>query len=118
MIHPVDEFIGARIRTERLFLDMSQPDLAALIGVRFQQVQKYETGANRISGSRLWEVSQALDKPVETFFPSGQSELSRQDRLCTRANEVRLLGKIRRLDPETRRAVVALVEALSEPTAP
>lgn len=118
MKHPVDEFIGSRIRSERLFRDMSQPELGDRIGVRFQQVQKYETAANRISGSRLWEVAQALDQPVATFFPSGQREADAQDPPYRSANEIRLLGKIRRLDPETRRAVVALVEALSEPTGP
>lgn len=118
MKHPVDEFIGTRIRTERLFRDMTQPELADLIGVRFQQVQKYETAANRISGSRLWEVAQALGQPIATFFPSGQQDAAPQDPPYTNACEIRLLGKIRRLDPEIRQAVVALVEALSEPTAP
>jgi transcriptional regulator with XRE-family HTH domain len=52
---------------------MSQQRLATLIGVRFQQVQKYETGANRISASRLWEASKALEVPITYFFDSNQT---------------------------------------------
>lgn len=47
---------------------MTQQDVASRIGVKFQQLQKYETGANRVSASRLWEIAQALDVPVFYFF--------------------------------------------------
>lgn len=64
----VDRKIGERIRSRRLEIGMSQERLAHLIGVTFQQVQKYEKGVNRISASRLFEVSLALDLPVSHFF--------------------------------------------------
>ena len=64
----VDAFIGARVRMRRLMLEMSQEDLSNRIGVTFQQIQKYEKGINRISASRLLELSVALDVPVQFFF--------------------------------------------------
>jgi len=47
---------------------MTQQGLAAQVGIKFQQIQKYETGANRVSASRLWEISRALETPVSYFF--------------------------------------------------
>lgn len=66
--HPVDIHIGQRLRERRMLLGLSQERLGELLGLTFQQVQKYERGANRVSGSRLWEVARALDCPVSFFF--------------------------------------------------
>jgi transcriptional regulator with XRE-family HTH domain len=66
---PVDVFVGRRIRTRRLLLDMNQQQLARALGVTFQQVQKYESGANRVSASRLWEIAAVLNMPIAYFFP-------------------------------------------------
>jgi transcriptional regulator with XRE-family HTH domain len=60
--------IGHRIRSLRKQLGMSQADLGELIGVRFQQVQKYENGANRVSAAALYEVACALGVPIKYFF--------------------------------------------------
>lgn len=68
MPHPVDIHVGQMIRTTRRTRAMTQQMLAARIGVKFQQVQKYETGANRVSASRLWEIARVLDVPVNHFF--------------------------------------------------
>ncbi len=65
---PVDVHVGARVRMRRAFLGMSQTSLGEAIGLTFQQVQKYERGANRISASRLFALSRVLDVPVEYFF--------------------------------------------------
>jgi transcriptional regulator with XRE-family HTH domain len=65
---PVDVYIGARVRMRRAFLDMSQATLGEAIGLSGQQVQKYERGANRLGSSRLYDLSRALDVPVEFFF--------------------------------------------------
>jgi transcriptional regulator with XRE-family HTH domain len=72
---PVDVYVGARIRQRRLKLGLSQSELAARLGkegrkggLSFQQVQKYERGANRVSASMLVRASQALDIPVAWFF--------------------------------------------------
>lgn len=68
MPHPVDVHVGYMIRTTRRARGLTQQMLAARIGVKFQQVQKYETGANRVSASRLWEIASVLDVPVNHFF--------------------------------------------------
>ena len=64
----VDRRLGQRVRTRRLEIGMSQEKLADLLGVTFQQVQKYEKGVNRIAASRLFDISSALDVPVSAFF--------------------------------------------------
>jgi transcriptional regulator with XRE-family HTH domain len=66
----VDQHIGQRIQLRRNMMGLSQKDLAQLCGVTFQQIQKYETASNRISASRLFDVSMALETPV-SFFYSG-----------------------------------------------
>ena len=68
MPHPVDSYVGKRVRFRRWQLGLTQQQLADKIGVKYQQIQKYETGANRLSASRLWEVATALDTPVSYFF--------------------------------------------------
>ena len=68
MPHTVDVHVGKRIRHRRWMLGVTQQQLAERIGIKFQQVQKYETGANRVSASRLWDIAQALEVPVAFFF--------------------------------------------------
>lgn len=68
MLDPVDVYIGKVIRQQRLLKKKSQSDLAREMGISFQQVQKYETGVNRISASRLFTVSKLLRIPVTSFF--------------------------------------------------
>jgi len=68
MAHPVDVHVGKRIRHRRWLVGMTQQQLAEQVGIKFQQIQKYETGANRVSASRLWDISEALDVAVNFFF--------------------------------------------------
>ena len=65
---PIDLHVGTRVRQRRVLLGMTQTMLADTMGMSFQQVQKYEWGTNRISASRLFEMSQMFDVPVEHFF--------------------------------------------------
>jgi transcriptional regulator with XRE-family HTH domain len=66
---PVDVHVGGRIRVRRLYRGMRQEELARELGLTFQQVQKYESGANRVSASRLWEIAAILETPIAYFFP-------------------------------------------------
>jgi transcriptional regulator with XRE-family HTH domain len=66
--HPVDIHVGSRVRMRRTLLGMSQEKLGEALGLTFQQVQKYERGANRIGSSRLYEISKILDVPIAFFF--------------------------------------------------
>ncbi len=68
MKHPVDVHVGKRVRHRRWMVGMTQQQLAEKVGIKFQQIQKYETGMNRVSASRLWDISDALDVPVAYFF--------------------------------------------------
>ena len=66
MYHKTDVHIGRRVRERRVAMGLSQSELAEGLGISFQQVQKYESGANRISGSRIWDIATRV--PVGFFF--------------------------------------------------
>jgi len=66
--NPIDVHVGARVRMRRMLLGMSQERLGEAIGLTFQQVQKYERGANRVGSSRLFDLARVLDVPVSYFF--------------------------------------------------
>ena len=68
MTHPVDFHVGKRVRQRRWMVGMTQQQLAEKVGIKFQQIQKYETGMNRVSASRLWDISDALGVPISFFF--------------------------------------------------
>ncbi|KIC46949.1 MAG: helix-turn-helix domain-containing protein [Ruegeria sp.] len=78
MTHHVDVHVGKRVRHRRWLIGMTQQQLAQQVGIKFQQIQKYETGANRISASRLWDIAEALDVPVSFFF-EGLEETQKSD---------------------------------------
>ncbi len=66
--HPIDVHVGARVRQRRVLLGMNQTKLGDALGMSFQQVQKYENGKNRVSASRLYDLSRVLDVSIEHFF--------------------------------------------------
>jgi len=68
MKHPVDAHVGKRIRHRRWMVGMTQQQLADKVGIKFQQIQKYETGMNRVSASRLWDIADALGVQIAFFF--------------------------------------------------
>jgi transcriptional regulator with XRE-family HTH domain len=68
MGNDIDLHLGKRLRRRRRLLGLTQQQLAGVCGVRFQQIQKYECGANRISAARLWQLSEALEVPVGYFY--------------------------------------------------
>lgn len=73
---PVDVHVGSRVRLRRTLLGMSQDKLGKALSLTFQQVQKYERGANRIGSSRLYKLSQILDVPVSFFFDDMPAEVT------------------------------------------
>jgi transcriptional regulator with XRE-family HTH domain len=121
----IDKRIGQRVRSRRLEIGMSQERLADLLGVTFQQVQKYEKGVNRIAASRLFDIAAALDMPAARFFEglssraAGVAEARQEyvdDALATPegAQLMALFAEIK--NPKVRRRVVELVKALVEET--
>ena len=122
----IDKKLGQRVRTRRLEIGMSQEKLAELLGVTFQQVQKYEKGVNRIAASRLHDIAASLDVPIAKFFEglggrasTGVAENSRDyidDALATPEGTelMSLFASIK--SRKVRRQVVELVKALTEET--
>lgn len=79
----IDVHLGKRLRRRRRLLGLTQQQLAGACGVRFQQIQKYECGANRISAARLWQLSEALEVPVGYFY-DGLAEVPHQEQVIGR----------------------------------
>jgi len=78
---PVDKYVGSRVRMRRKMLGMSQEKLADGLGLTFQQVQKYEKGANRIGASRLQQISHILQIPVPFFFEGAPHVTGQPERI-------------------------------------
>jgi len=74
MKHPVDVHVGKRIRHRRWMVGMTQQQLGETVGIKFQQIQKYETGMNRVSASRLWDIAQSMEVPISFFFEGVEEE--------------------------------------------
>ncbi len=76
MPNPVDVYVGKRIYQRRMELNLSQEQMSKMLGISFQQIQKYEKGFNRISASRLWDVSEVLGVSVNYFFEGIDDKIS------------------------------------------
>jgi transcriptional regulator with XRE-family HTH domain len=119
--NPIDVHVGARVRLRRTLLGMSQEKLGDSIGLTFQQVQKYERGANRIGASRLWELAEVLDVPVGFFYAEIPPETIEQMHRITRGGglaEVPGAEYQPESDPMTRRETLELVRAYYRITQP
>jgi len=122
--HPVDRHVGLHIRMRRKALGISQERLAESLGLTFQQVQKYERGANRVSASKLWEIARALRTNVAYFYEGLESEDEETTRGFIGANAQEFLltpegmelaatfPRVRR--PGVRRKVLDLVRAMAD----
>ena len=126
--NPVDRHVGSRVRMRRMLIGMSQERLGEALGLTFQQVQKYEKGANRIGASRLQEIARILNVEIEYFFQgapatgelppaSGLSEApspTYMADLLTTSEGVQLMKAFVQIaDPKLRRRVVDLVVAIA-----
>ncbi len=114
---PVDPAIGERIRQRRVELGLTQDQLAAKLGISYQQLQKYERGANRISASRLFELAACLDAAPASFFPElrdGTEELEHGGRDRPAIEIARNFARID--DDGVRAALSGLVRAVVERT--
>ena len=76
--NPVDVHVGNRIRLRRTLLGLSQEKLASMLGLTFQQVQKYERGMNRVGASRLWDISKVLEVPINFFYEDMDKSVASQ----------------------------------------
>ena len=124
----MDVYVGGRVRQRRTMLGMSQEKLGEALGLTFQQVQKYERGANRIGASRLYQISEVLDVPINFFFEGISPSLTKKrgktalaeaqaeydhDPMAKRETElVRSYYKIK--DPKVRRRISDLIKQLGK----
>ncbi|MDA8232124.1 MAG: helix-turn-helix domain-containing protein [Magnetospirillum sp.] len=107
--NPIDVHVGGRVRLRRTLLGMSQEKLGEALGLTFQQVQKYERGANRIGASRLFDLSRVLDVPVSFFFDDMSGEVEQlSPRLMSGLTEEPATFEA---DPMTKRETLELVRA-------
>jgi transcriptional regulator with XRE-family HTH domain len=117
MKHPVDVHVGKRIRHRRWMIGTTQQQLADKVGIKFQQIQKYETGMNRVSASRLWDIAAALDVTIDFFFEGlGDAEGARDaasDFLSDR-EALELLRSYYAIPENQRRRLFDLARVLSE----
>ena len=117
--HPVDVHVGMRLWQSRRLRGMTQGDLAERLGLTFQQVQKYETGANRVSASRLAAIAGLLEVPIASFFPergpaSGSAgDLQYRDHLLLpeTIDLIHYFAAIK--DPEVQQSLLALVKTVA-----
>lgn len=126
--HPIDVHVGRRLRARRRLLGLTQDALASAVDIKFQQIQKYESGSNRVSASRLWALAKALDVPVSYFFegmngsePKLETDISGDyavDKLPVAEilDEKETIDLVRcyyQLDKEPRRRLLDLARAMS-----
>ena len=116
--NPIDVHVGGRIRLRRTLLGMSQERLGDAIGLTFQQVQKYERGANRVGASRLFDLSRVLDVPVSFFFEDISDIASQQSPRMMVAGLAEEPDDSFDADPLTKRETLELVRAYYRITDP
>ena len=111
--NPVDVHVGARMRLRRTLMGMSQEKLGEAIGLTFQQVQKYERGANRVGASRLFDLSRVLDVPVSFFYDDMSDTVRDQSPLAVARGGAGLAEEAVGFeqDPLARRETLELVRA-------
>jgi transcriptional regulator with XRE-family HTH domain len=122
MATDVDIFVGKRLRRRRRLLGLTQQDLASQVGVRFQQIQKYECGANRITASRLFSLANALNVNINYFFdglaadgmqaPANDSADRLSGDILSQKETLELVRAYYRLGERPRRRLLELAKAL------
>jgi transcriptional regulator with XRE-family HTH domain len=120
-LDPLDILVGKRIRTQRLVRKMSQSDLGRQLGITFQQIQKYESGVNRVGAGRLQQIAKIFELPVNVFFgedtaTQDASEATNEVVLnfLNTARAVKLVKDFARVkDPALQQAIVTLVEKIA-----
>lgn len=121
MAHPVDVHVGKRIRHRRWMTGVTQQQLAEKVGIKFQQIQKYETGMNRVSASRLWDIAAALEVSIGFFFEGleggvGGTDSSTEliDGLVADREALDLLRSYNAMPVEQRRSLSDLARVLGD----
>ena len=119
MATDIDLHLGRRVRRRRRLLGLTQQQLATQVGIRFQQIQKYECGANRISAARLWQLAEALESPVSYFYDGLEEAIERKEaaganggEMFSRKETLDLIQAFYQLDEKPRRRLLDLAKSL------
>lgn len=118
MATDVDFHLGRRLRRRRRLLGLTQQQLAIQVGIRFQQIQKYECGANRISAARLWQLAEALETPVNYFYDGLAEAIERKEaagtggEMFSRKETLDLIQAYYQLGERPRRRLLDLAKSL------
>lgn len=112
MPHPIDMLVGKRIRQGRWLRGVTQQQLGDASGCKFQQIQKYETGANRVSASRLWDIARALNLPVTYFYDDERPATSQAEPVIDRET-AELLRAMLAVPKNKRQAVLELLRSMN-----
>ena len=118
MATEIDLHLGRRLRRRRRLLGLTQQQLAMHVGIRFQQIQKYECGANRISAARLWQLAEALETPVSYFFDGLAEAMERRETppersdMYSRKETIDLIQAYYQLEERPRRRLLDLAKSL------
>jgi transcriptional regulator with XRE-family HTH domain len=122
MGNDIDVHLGKRLRRRRRLLGLTQQQLAGACGVRFQQIQKYECGANRISAARLWQLSEALEVPIGYFYdglseghpqPAANDGAAEGGEVLARKETLDLIRAYYQLSERPRRRLLDLAKSLN-----
>jgi transcriptional regulator with XRE-family HTH domain len=114
MSDEIDFHLGKRMRRRRRLLGLTQQQLAVACGVRFQQIQKYECGANRVSAARLWRIASALEVPVNYFFEGLTEQMALPAPDCDESAD--LVRTYHALGERPRRRLLDLARTLNRDT--
>jgi transcriptional regulator with XRE-family HTH domain len=110
----IDHHVGDRIRRRRTILGYTQEQLADALDISYQQIQKYETGANRVSAGRLFQISQRLEVPITFFFDGLGIDFVDEGAAWSNRSTIETVRSLNQIsDPAVRMAVLSLVKALA-----
>ncbi len=110
---PVDVHVAGRVKARRMLIGMSQEELGSHVGLTLQQIQRYETGMNRIGASRLWQFSLILGQPISWFFEGIGERKRKGDGLLATRETLKFVRYLSACDPDVQKHLAAMINAVT-----
>ncbi|MBT4921559.1 MAG: helix-turn-helix transcriptional regulator [Rickettsiales bacterium] len=115
MFHPIDVYVGKRVRFKRKVMGLTQSDLAQKVDITFQQIQKYEKGENRVSASMLYQIAQSLNTSVSFFFEGYSEDSIAESGIKDDKVSIDLINSFANIkNPELKKRLLMLITSVSE----
>lgn len=118
MFHPIDVYVGKRVRFKRKVMGYTQSDLGERVGLTFQQIQKYEKGENRVSASKLFQIAETLNTCVSFFFEGyaeAQESAVSNEVLVDDKQSINLVQSFKAIkNPKLKKRIMMLIDSVSE----